>query len=141
MRIGLMFTDITRSLFRRPATERYPYVRPASPARLRSFLKWNQQACTGCGLCSMDCPSSAIHVSIVDRKEKKFVFSYRPDQCLFCGQCVESCRQGSLTMVNDQWELAALDKKPFVITLGDVDGLAQKLAAEAASRPAEPEKS
>ncbi len=141
MRIGLMFADITRSLFHRPATERYPYVRPANPPRLRSFLKWTQSSCTGCGLCAMDCPSSAIHVTIIDRKEKKFVFSYRPDQCLFCGQCVESCRQGSLSMVNDQWELAALDKKPFNVNFGDVDELAQKLAAEAASRPAEPQKS
>ncbi len=141
MRIGMMLSDIAHSLFKRPATERYPYVRPANPPRLRSFLKWSQSSCTGCGLCAMDCPANAIHVAVIDRKAKKFVFSYRPDMCLFCGQCVETCRQGSLVMVNDQWELAALDKKPFEITLGDVDGLAQKLAAEAASRPAEPEKS
>lgn len=140
MRFGMMFTDIARSLFRRPATERYPFVRPAAPARLRSFLKWNQQSCTGCGLCAMDCPANAIHVTIIDRKAKKFVFAYRPDQCLFCGQCVESCRQGSLTMPNDQWELASLDKKPFNVEFGDVDELANMLAAKAASGPAEPEK-
>jgi formate hydrogenlyase subunit 6/NADH:ubiquinone oxidoreductase subunit I len=141
MKFGMMFSDIARALFRRPATEKYPYTRNANPARLRSYLKWNQQACTGCGLCAMDCPAYAIHVAIVDRKEKKFVFSYRPDQCLFCGQCVESCRQGSLTMANDQWELASLDKKPFDVQMGDVDGLSKLLAEKAAGGPAEPEKS
>src|SRR5512141_3189971 len=135
MKFGMMFSDISRALFHRPATERYPYVRQANPPRLRSYLKWNQQACTGCNLCSMDCPATAIHVTIIDRKEKKFVFSYRPDQCLFCGQCVESCRQGSLSMVNDQWELAALDKQPYDVNFADVDELATMLAAKSASGP------
>ena len=140
MKFGMMFSDISRALFRRAATQKYPYVRQHNPARLRSFLKWNQQACTGCGLCAMDCPANAIHVTILDRKEKRFVFGYRPDQCLFCGQCVESCRQGSLSMVNDNWELAALDKKPFSVYFGETDDITKVLAGEPASGPETPEK-
>lgn len=140
MKFGMMFADITQALFKRPATQRYPYVRPASPARLRSYLKWTQSSCTGCGLCAMDCPASAIQVSIIDRKEKKFIFSYRPDKCLFCGQCMESCRQGSLSMPNDQWELASLDKEPYNVNYGNVDELTKLLAAKSENEPAEPEK-
>ena len=140
MRFGTMLSDVTGALFRRPATENYPSVRQLNPPRLRSFLKWNQQACTGCGLCAMDCPANAIHVTILDKKEKRFVFSYHTDQCLFCGQCVESCRQGSLSMVNDQWELAALDKTHFLVNFGDADDIAKVLAGKPASGPETPAK-
>jgi NADH-quinone oxidoreductase subunit I len=140
MKFGLMFSDISHALFRKPATENYPAVRQLNPPRLRSFLKWNQQSCTGCGLCAMDCPANAIHVTIIDRKEKRFVFSYRPDQCLFCGQCVESCRQGSLSMVNDMWELASLDKAPFFVNFGEADDITRVLAGYIAGRPESPEK-
>ncbi len=136
----MMFSDISRALFRKPATEKYPYVRPTNPARLRSYLEWDRQACTGCGLCSMDCPAAAIHVTVLDRKEKRFVFSYRPDQCLFCGQCVESCRQGSLAMANDRWELAALDRAPYEVNFGETDDIAKVLAGEPAGGPEKPAK-
>jgi formate hydrogenlyase subunit 6/NADH:ubiquinone oxidoreductase subunit I len=140
MKFGTMLSDVSGSLFRRPATENYPTERQTNPPRLRSFLKWDSQKCTGCGLCVMDCPASAIQVTILDRKAKQFVFSYHTDQCLFCGQCVESCRQGSLSMVNDQWELAALNKKPFFVNFGDVDDITKVLAAKSASGPETPEK-
>ena len=80
MKFGTMFSDVSGSLFRRPATENYPFVRQRNPTRLRSFLKWNPETCTGCGLCAMDCPANAIQVTMLDRKEKRFVFylSCRP---------------------------------------------------------------
>lgn len=140
MKFGTMLSDVTSSLFSRPATENYPSVRQRNPARLRSFLKLNPETCTGCGLCAMDCPSNAIQVTMLDRKEKRFIYTYHADQCLFCGQCVETCRQGSLSMVNDQWELAALDRKPFSVILRDVDYAAKVLAEKPASGPDAPAK-
>jgi formate hydrogenlyase subunit 6/NADH:ubiquinone oxidoreductase subunit I len=140
MKLGTMLSDVSSALFRRPATEHYPFTRQTNPPRLRSFLKWNSQACTGCGLCVLDCPANAIHVTILDRKEKRFVFSYRTDQCLFCGQCVESCRQSALRMVNDRWELAALDKKTFFVSFGDADDITKVLAGEPASASETPAK-
>jgi formate hydrogenlyase subunit 6/NADH:ubiquinone oxidoreductase subunit I len=140
MKLGTMLSDVSGALFRRPATENYPFERKRNPMRLRSFLKWDSKACTGCGLCSMDCPANAIQVTVIDRKEKRFVFSYHTDQCLFCGQCVESCRQGSLSMLNDQWELAALDKKPFFVNFGDIDDIKRVLAGKAAGEPETPAK-
>jgi formate hydrogenlyase subunit 6/NADH:ubiquinone oxidoreductase subunit I len=140
MKFGMMLSDITKSLFRRPATENYPAVRQRNPARLRSFLKLDQDKCTGCGLCAMDCPAKAIQVTMLDRKEKRFIYSYHADQCLFCGQCVETCNQDSLIMVNDMWELAALDKKSFTVVLRDEKYVPKAVAGKPAVGPATPEK-
>jgi formate hydrogenlyase subunit 6/NADH:ubiquinone oxidoreductase subunit I len=140
MKFGVMLPDVSGSLVRHSATEKYPFERQAAPGRLRSFLKWNPETCTGCGLCAMDCPANAIHVTILDRKAKRFVFAYHVDRCIFCGQCLQSCRQGSLEMVSDQWELAALTKETFVHYSGDPDDVKTVLAGEPASEPAKPAK-
>jgi formate hydrogenlyase subunit 6/NADH:ubiquinone oxidoreductase subunit I len=135
-----MFPDVSKALVRHSATEKYPFERQAVPDHLRSFLKWNPATCTGCGLCATDCPAGAIHVTVLDRKAKRFVFAYHVDQCIFCGQCVQTCRQDSLVMVNDQWELAALNKDSFVQYSGDPADVKTVLAGESASPESEPAK-
>jgi formate hydrogenlyase subunit 6/NADH:ubiquinone oxidoreductase subunit I len=140
MKIGLMFRDIFGSLFRRPATEKYPFERHEAPERLRSYLDLDPAKCTGCGLCAMDCPARAIEVTVLDRKEKRFIFTYRVDQCIFCGQCVETCHQDSLSMDNDHWELAALDRNPFTVVLRAADEFKKDLAGKPADVPETPAK-
>ena len=140
MKIGLMFRDIFGSLFRRPATENYPFERQVAPERLRSFLELDTDKCTGCGLCAMDCPAWAIEVNVLDRKEKRFIFTYRVDQCIFCGQCVETCHQDSLSMDNDHWELAALDRSSFTVVLRAADEVKKDLAGKPAGGPDTPAK-
>ena len=73
MKIGVMFSDITTSLFQRPITEKYPFERREAPERLRGHLIWNSEKCTGCGLCATDCPANAIEMHVLDRKTKRFV--------------------------------------------------------------------
>jgi len=123
-----MLPDIAGSLFKRPATEAYPFVRSQAPMRLRGLLKWTPGPCTGCGLCAMDCPADALRVTMLDRKAKKFFLTYNVDRCLFCGQCVVSCRLGALAMSSQEWELAALTREAFTIRFGkeldDQSGLA-----------------
>jgi formate hydrogenlyase subunit 6/NADH:ubiquinone oxidoreductase subunit I len=132
-----MFKDVSRSLFTRPATECYPQERSEAPLHLRGLLHWNRQACTGCGLCSMDCPARAIQVTVLDKKAKRFVFTYHVDRCLFCGQCLQSCKQGSLSMPSEHWELAVLSKAPLELHFGEPDDVEQVLAGiPAAPTPA-----
>lgn len=126
--VGTMFADVSTSLFRRPATESYPLERTEAPPQLRGLLHLKLEACTGCGLCAMDCPANALQVTMLDRKAKRFVMAYHVDRCAFCGQCTRSCRQGALSMASDEWELAQLDKSPFLRHFGDQHDVEQVLA-------------
>jgi formate hydrogenlyase subunit 6/NADH:ubiquinone oxidoreductase subunit I len=130
MKLGAMLSDVTTSLFKHPVTERYPFERREAPQRLRGLLCWDATECVGCGLCAKDCPANAIEVTIIDRKAKKFVLAYHADRCTFCAQCVHSCRQGCLEMSNQEWELAALTKEPFLLYYGDPEDVELVLAGE-----------
>ena len=126
MKIASMLNDVFVSLFRRPFTERYPYpdaarlhpgrrVTPA-PARLRGKLLWVEEKCKGCMLCVRDCPAKAIEIEVVDRAAKKYAFHYRIDRCIYCAQCVASCKEDALSMSSSLYHLASTDKKTFVET-------------------------
>ena len=126
--IGTMLSDVSGSLFKRPATESYPLTRTDAPEHLRGLLHLELASCTGCGLCAMDCPANALHVTMIDRKARRFVMEYHVDRCAFCGQCMQSCRQGALSMSSAEWELAQLDKSQFLLRFGDPRDVEQVLA-------------
>ncbi len=134
MAIGAMIGDITRSLFSRPITERYPFERKPTPQRLRGQLVWDPAKCTGCKVCLRDCPADAIELMVIDKAAKRFVLRFHVDRCTYCAQCVVSCNFDCLQMSHEQWELAALGKEPFVVSYGteeDIRVLEQKAACQA----------
>lgn len=128
MKVRTMLSDVLRSLFRRPVTEKYPFERSPAPARLRGQLHWNPEKCTGCCLCVKECPADALELITLDKKEKRFVLRYHVDRCTFCAQCVQNCRFGCLDMSNEEWELAAGSKEPFTIYYGSEENIVDALA-------------
>lgn len=131
MKIGTMFQDVIRSLFRKTATRNYPAEREEAPDRLRGQLVFNAEKCVGCCLCSKECPASAIEVITLDKAAKRFVMRYHADRCIYCGQCEISCRHGCIDMDANQWELAAQTRAPFEVYYGeevDVDQFMENLA-------------
>jgi formate hydrogenlyase subunit 6/NADH:ubiquinone oxidoreductase subunit I len=55
------------------------------------------------------------------------VIQYRLDRCIFCAQCVESCRFNCLELNAGKWELAALSPEAFVFHYGEADDIAEAL--------------
>jgi formate hydrogenlyase subunit 6/NADH:ubiquinone oxidoreductase subunit I len=110
VRLGALLRDALRALRRRPVTERYPLERrPPAPQR-RGLLRWSPEACTGCALCVKDCPAGAIQLVTLDKAAKRFVVRYDAARCVFCGQCVLSCRFHCLVLSPVDWELAERTK-------------------------------
>jgi formate hydrogenlyase subunit 6/NADH:ubiquinone oxidoreductase subunit I len=138
MKVGAMLGDLVRSLFRRPATRRYPAERAPVPERVRGVLRFHPEQCTGCALCVKDCPANALWLFTIDEGTERFVLRYDVARCALCGQCVLSCHHGALELAGGRWELAATHKDAFTMLLGDeadVRSVAGGPAADAA-RPA-----
>jgi formate hydrogenlyase subunit 6/NADH:ubiquinone oxidoreductase subunit I len=130
MRIGAMLGDITRSLFKKPVTELYPFTRKASPERLRGKLIFDPDKCTGCKICVRDCPANALELHVIDKAAKRFVLRFHSDRCTFCAQCVFSCNFDTISLSHEAWELAALSQEPFNVPCGRPEDIAA-LPAEA----------
>lgn len=141
MKIGSMFKDLLISFFKKPITELYPFERPQVAERFRGKLYYDPAKCTGCNLCSKDCPSDALEIVILDRPAKKFVARYHMDRCTYCGQCIQSCKFKCMGMSNEDWELAALNKEAFEVLYGrdeDIETLLAKFSGNK-TEPAKPE--
>jgi NAD(P)H-quinone oxidoreductase subunit I len=119
MKIGTMLRDVVRSFTEKPITQKYPFERLEAPERLRGKLFWDGDRCSGCGLCVKDCTADALEVITIDRANKRFVMVYDLDKCTYCAQCVVNCRFKCLSMSNQEWELAALNRDAFKEYYGD----------------------
>jgi formate hydrogenlyase subunit 6/NADH:ubiquinone oxidoreductase subunit I len=139
VRVAAMLKDVVQSLFKRPVTEQYPFVKTRAPERLRGKLTWNPEKCTGCCLCNKDCPSNAIQLITIDKKAKRFVMEYHADRCTYCAQCVQNCRFECIDMSSQQWELAALSKEPFTVYYGKDEDIQTILARFAELETSMPE--
>ena len=131
MKIGSMFKDILTSLFSVPVTEKYPIERPATAERFRGKLFYDPSKCTGCNLCVKDCPANALEIIILDRAAKRYVARYNVAHCIYCGQCVQSCKFKCISMSKNDWELAALNKEVFAVNYGkdeDIASLMERFA-------------
>lgn len=118
-RIGSMTGDILASFFKKVFTEKYPFTPKTVTERARGEVAWDEAKCNGCRLCVKDCPAEAINVTVVDRVAKKYAFEYHRDRCIYCGQCVVSCKPGALSMPSDHWHLASASRESFLVTAGE----------------------
>lgn len=113
IRPGKMFSEVLVHLFRKPATEAYPFGPANVPEGIRGMIEFFAEKCIGCKLCMKDCPSSAITITKVG--DKRFEATFDLDSCIYCAQCVDSCNKGALA-ASSKFELAQLDKSKLRIT-------------------------
>ncbi len=67
--------------------------------RLSPFgkVELDTSQCTGCGLCSLECPTGALTVSLIENTDT-FQLVFKHGHCVACSQCVEICPEKCLHM-------------------------------------------
>jgi formate hydrogenlyase subunit 6/NADH:ubiquinone oxidoreductase subunit I len=106
--------ELLRSLFKKPATVKYPFEKDPVPKDFRGNVVFNPAKCIGCMICVNDCPAEAIDIIRVSETEKKFKMILHNDRCIHCAQCVDSCPTKTYHM-DGEFELAVLDRHQLKI--------------------------
>ena len=126
-----MWKRTVSHLFTKPATTKYPFVKPKLPDDFRGKPDYSIKTCnmidlsgterelgldvsallkTNCTVCARDCPAGAIQIVEVDGKKRpQFDFN----KCIFCNQCVESCPRNAIKGTTI-YELATTDKNSLI---------------------------
>jgi formate hydrogenlyase subunit 6/NADH:ubiquinone oxidoreductase subunit I len=106
IRPGAMMRQVLASIFKKPATIRYPFVKSEMPDKFRGKIVFTPSLCIGCKICMRDCPSNAI--TITKTGDKQFACEIALAKCIYCAQCVDSCPKKALAATKE-FELAVLD--------------------------------
>ena len=133
-RISPMWKRTVSHIFTKPATTKYPFVKPTLPEGFRGKPEHTMRTCnmidlsgtegaegfgfdvsslvnTNCTVCCRDCPANAIEIVEVDGKKRP---QFDLNKCIFCNQCVESCSRRAIKGT-DNYELATTDKNSLIM--------------------------
>ena len=126
-RLGQAIEEMFRVALESPVTEEYPFGKKVVTERFRGKLDIDPIKCTGCSICEIVCPAQIITMVPVGKKKvgDREVDIRRPSfdlyGCISCGQCVDDCKFGALTLTRD-FELSVFKKESLrmkkALTLG-----------------------
>ncbi|MEA2090631.1 MAG: NADH-quinone oxidoreductase subunit I [Thermoproteota archaeon] len=111
IKLSPMLKEVFSQIFKRPATRKYPEVKPEVPDGFRGRQIFDVDLCIGCGLCARDCPTKAIEMMDVGGKKRPL---FHLDRCIFCYQCAESCPRNAIK-TSGFFELASTNKYDLTI--------------------------
>ncbi|MFH1786694.1 MAG: 4Fe-4S dicluster domain-containing protein [archaeon] len=101
--------EALKSIFKKPATLRYPFVKAEPPKAFRGRLTCDFDKCIHCANCSRVCPSGAC---AFNQKTKLPEFDLR--LCIFCAECAEKCPVKIIALTND-YEMATTEAKDLMV--------------------------
>ncbi len=74
----------------------------------------DNEKCTGCGLCTIDCPTKALSLSLNGERDT-YQILFRQEICDACGACEKSCPEGCLRMIDQEPQQKKIVKDAQVI--------------------------
>ena len=102
-----MERELLKNAFSKPATVPYPFQKRVIPSGGRGKHAYDEQKCTGCGICSRICPAFAIEMKGLGPKCEGIKVNL--NACIFCQQCEDNCPTGALVLTGE-YELAVINK-------------------------------
>ena len=102
-----------KSLFKKPATRKYPYEKREPFARTRGGIELiDIHDCIFCGMCQRQCPADAI---VVDRAASSW--TYWPYKCIACDACERLCPKKDIRLVAEHPAVTTNVDKTVVFAL------------------------
>jgi ferredoxin len=74
----------------------------------------DKEKCTGCGLCTIECPTKALMINQSSEKDT-YQLLFRQEACNACGVCEKSCPENCLQLVEKEPEQNKTGKEAIVI--------------------------
>lgn len=85
-----------QAIFSRPYTTLYPQQPCQPPPGFRGRVRFDRDACIGCGACAEVCPPKCIDVvDDVTSDPPRRTLIQHVDACIWCGQCERYCPTGT----------------------------------------------
>jgi len=118
--------EALKSLFKAPLTEKYPLTPKESPEKYRGKIKFDANACIGCGLCIRVCSPNAI-TKLVDTVEEgqNITMKFDLGSCTFCGYCADFCHQNAIELTQE-YSMVVTDKNDMIVSGSFIKKLPQK---------------
>ena len=113
-RASSILPEALKNVFKKPVTVSYPAGREDVLPGIRGKLVFDSSKCVGCMMCVRDCPAKAIEIEKVG--DKKFKALLGLDNCVFCGQCVDSCAKCALQST-EEFELTGFDREKMKVEI------------------------
>lgn len=116
-RPGRIIKMAVGQLFKKPATIAYPNGKLQIVDKYRGRIAYDPANCVNCGLCVRNCPAGALKIVNEGTKENPEMKALlNVGHCVFCCQCVDSCRRNCLSFTQNI-DLSSLDKKDLTVCI------------------------
>lgn len=102
------------ALFSRPFTTTFPTTPYEAPPTFRGRVRFDRDACIGCGACAEVCPSKCIDVvdDLAGPTPVRRLVQHL-DQCIGCGQCVRYCTSEKGVRQTNEYAFVGFRREDF----------------------------
>jgi len=102
----------------------------------------NQHACTGCGICEINCPNGSIEIltdKVINEEGKSVKIIdkhiYHLSMCTFCSLCIKTCPQDAIVW-GTEFEHAVFDRNKLTKVLNQPGSSLKKKVSKKESKEA-----
>ncbi len=100
-----------KNLFSKPVTVMFPAEHVSLPKGYRGTPVLIPEKCTLCMKCERVCPTGAILIEKLDKKNGYFTIDI--GKCCYCQECEKACNFDAIHLI-DKWLTASDNKEDFV---------------------------